>query len=196
MERIESSYTTSARGSSAEILAGAAAIVLAILGLMGLSPASLASIGVIVLGAGFLMAAMGASTGMDTEVVLGGIAVVLGVLALLGVGRELLLPISAIVLGAALLFAGMTARRLEGEGGSHALTRSASGVELLIGLAVIVLGIIGLTGNMPITLTLVSVLGLGGTLLLAGLAIGGRVHVRRQVHEHEITTPRAPQPHS
>ncbi len=125
----ETTYDQTARlvegGSLAESIAGAAGIVLAIIGLANVLPQILLPIATIALGAGLvaeggviaarfsnLLAATGKEQyqtmelgmGLTSEVV-GGIAgIVLGILALIKVAPFVLLPIAAIVYGATLLF--------------------------------------------------------------------------------------------
>lgn len=110
-----------AGGSTVEAVAGGGAVVLAILGLSGVSPAFLAAIATIAVGAALLSeggaiatryselvsgASMDGSelgAGMTTEF-LGGVAgIVLGILALLGVSRWPLMSVAAIVFGGSLL---------------------------------------------------------------------------------------------
>ncbi|HET7564343.1 MAG TPA: hypothetical protein VFJ96_05075 [Gemmatimonadaceae bacterium] len=119
--------------STGEAIAGAAAVVLGILGLIGLLPGVLASIACIAAGAGLLLAG-GAIAGrfsrianniepnrprqevtgsLGMEALAGAAGVVLGILALLGVGTIALLSIAAIVLGAGLIMAGGARSRLE-----------------------------------------------------------------------------------
>ncbi|HKK27243.1 MAG TPA: hypothetical protein VKB18_04115 [Gemmatimonadota bacterium] len=113
-----------AGGSTVEAVAGGGAVVLAILGLSGVSPAFLAAIATIAVGAALLSEGGAIATryselvselsessmddtelgaGMTTEF-LGGIAgIVLGILALLGVSRWSLMSVAAIVFGGSLL---------------------------------------------------------------------------------------------
>ncbi|MGD0885641.1 MAG: hypothetical protein ABSA46_12370 [Thermodesulfovibrionales bacterium] len=98
----------------------------------------------------------------------------------------ILAPTAAIVFGATLMFSsGMTVRldSLEVEGAevtrftraSHEAVRAAAGVELLLGLSAVVLGIIALTGTVPNTLSLVAVLMTGISGFVAGSAITARM---------------------
>jgi hypothetical protein len=187
-------------GSIGEAVGGAAALVLAILALVGLLPLTLASIAAIALGCGMLVggAALarrfslglppGASFRARQEVVgalgmqaIAGIAaVVLGVLALLGVRPLLLLSISALVLGAALLTAGAgvarlarSARWLRGEGESA--LPAAGWWEAEIGVGALVLGILALAGHDPATLTIVALLAVGAALLIGGSLLTARL---------------------
>jgi len=113
-----------ARGSTVEAVAGSGAVILAILGLAGVSPAFLAAIATIAAGAALLSEGGAIATrysdlvselsrssveggelgaGMSSEF-MGGIAgLVLGILALLGVSRWPLMSVAAIVFGGSLL---------------------------------------------------------------------------------------------
>jgi len=98
-----------------------------------------------------------------TSQFVGGIAwLVLGILALLNLYPMCLVPVAVIVYGAALIFScGMTRRlnALEPEGTdedlrfrriAHEAMNAAAGVEFLLGLSAIVLGIVALTGTYPV----------------------------------------------
>lgn len=120
-------------GSTTEAIGGAAAIVLAILGLIGVLPTVLASIAAIAVGVALIMAGGAIAArfsrvlagpeparvrreiigGMGMEALTGLAGLVLGLLALLGVAPLTLLPIASIVLGAALLMASGAMARLE-----------------------------------------------------------------------------------
>jgi hypothetical protein len=115
-------------GSLAEVLCGAATIVLAIIGLTGTLPGELTSVATIVFGAaliahgGAIASHFGGLTrttpsvewnaraelggGMGAELVCGAAGVVLGVLALLGLTPVTLTSIAVIVFGGALLLGG------------------------------------------------------------------------------------------
>ena len=112
-------------GSSAEVVAGVGAIVLAVLGLIGVFPLTMAAIATIAIGAAILLeggaiaarmrlAADGMETrrtiggGVSAEMLGGGAGVVLGVLALVGLLPLVLLPIAVLVYGATLLVLGAT----------------------------------------------------------------------------------------
>jgi hypothetical protein len=112
-------------GSLAETIAGAGAIVLSILGLVGILPDALLAVATIAIGGAFILESGSVASrftwlvrqvarttletgemavGMTTEFV-GGIAgIALGVLALLGLIPNILLPIAAIIFGFTLLF--------------------------------------------------------------------------------------------
>lgn len=120
---------------------------------------------------------------------LGGVAgVVLGILALINVAPLVLMAVAAIALGAAWMLSCGAATRsgrwtMESYFGNHEtarlvareLVQGASGVQVLAGLAAIVLGIIALVGYAPLTLTLTAFLCLGASALLSGGALTERV---------------------
>ncbi len=199
-----------AGGSAVEAVGGAGGVVLGILGLAGILPSVLLSVGVVcVAGAlisqGMAVAArfrriqeataagrrardkaeLGGGTGME---LFGGIAgLALGILALVGVLPMTLNAIAAIVLGATVLMAAATINELNNISATawhqhrrpdeiaREVTRGATGAQGFVGLGAIVLGILGLLGIAPMTLLLVSVIGLGGSVLLSGTAIAGRM---------------------
>jgi len=122
-------------GSSGEAVAGAAAVVLAILGLVGVLPLYMVSIAAICIGAAMFQegtaiasqfkeleehingsdektkVALGGGMGFQ---VLGGIAgIVLGILALVGVAPGVLISVAAIAMGGALLLGAGATERLD-----------------------------------------------------------------------------------
>ncbi len=158
-----------------EIVAGAAAIVLPILGLLDILPLTMAAITCIAIGAGFLLSGVAVSArwkdilsdlgperrhgadiggGLTAEFLGGAAGVALGILALLGIYPEILIPVAAIVFGGTLLFASAAQAELSSVGHddvrSERATRGASramaGAEVLCGIAAIVLGILVLAG--------------------------------------------------
>ncbi len=186
-----------AGGSFTEALGGAATVVLAILGLIHISPGLLASIATILLGVAFLveggtlvarlMRVAGRETAMRAgmsdvamESTCGAAGIVLGILALLGIHPMVLVPAAAIVFGAGLLSASGTAWRFSSANRPAAGyvatperywsegTFDFSGSESLIGFAAIVLGILALAGYVPAVLSLVALLALGFAVLLNG----------------------------
>jgi hypothetical protein len=125
--------------------------------------------------------------GMTAEFI-GGIAgVILGILSLLGVYPMVLVPVAAIVFGSALLLGiGATTRlndlqiekacdRQEARHVARAAVRSATGFQVLLGLGSLALGILAVMGMVPMTLSLVAMLGTGFSSLLSGSAISGRM---------------------
>lgn len=140
-------FKTMTAGSTVEALAGAAAVVLAIVGLSGIAPTFMPAIAAIVVGAALIAQAgffaaeareveasehLGSTQkfefegGISAEALAGGVAVVLGILALLGIGAETLVSISAIVIGAALILeCGVMSRinALDVDNGEHLAAR-------------------------------------------------------------------------
>ena len=185
-------------GSVAEAVGGAAAVVLAILGLLGLLPLTFNAIAAIALGVALLLGgaalarrysrlvpAAAASRGrqeiagaLGLQAIAGVAAIVLGILALLRIDPLMLLGVTAIVLGAALVAGGgmarlaRSARWLRGEGDS---VYAASGWEALVGIGAVVLGILALTGHAPLTLTLVAMLSVGAAVLVGGTVLASRL---------------------
>jgi hypothetical protein len=160
---------TSAASSAVEAIGGIAAIVLTILGLIGISPGFMASVTTIVLGAAFLMRGgpmmaeyrqvmsrldqgqTMVASGLSAEVVAGAAGIVLGILALLQIAPMVLVPCALLIFGAGLVMnSGSMAQldhlRLSSLGaaslgtGEH-LQRASSQVTLLASGAEILLGI-------------------------------------------------------
>jgi hypothetical protein len=197
MTHDEATARTVATGAGAETIAGGAAVVLAILGLAGVLPMILASIGVIAAGAAFLFqgAAIAArhrylareagggegeiETGMSAEIIGGLAGIALGILALVGVETVALIAVAAIVFGGTLLFGSPAVYRAgKAEPGptvanhvASQMTAGAAGAQALIGIGAITLGILALVGIMAHALILVSVLIVGAAGLLSGGAL-------------------------
>jgi hypothetical protein len=204
----KSTLKTFTAGSSGEAVAGGAAVILAILGLVGVLPVYMVAIATICAGgAMFLEGSAVASKFKDleeqlietkkTEVaigggmafeVLGGIAgVVLGILALVGVASGVLVSVAAIAMGGALLLGAGATERLDKvqtywRGASHHRSKwlhdtvlGAAGLQVLAGLAAVTLGILALSGVVPLILDLVAMLAIGGAVLLAGAAMAGEM---------------------
>jgi hypothetical protein len=139
-----------------------------------------------IIGPRFSIAELGG--GMTAEFLSGATGIVLGILALLGIVSVPLLSVAAIVFGGALLLgAGATAslnclivehhyhaheaaRRVAG-----AMVSGATGAQVLVGLAAVVLGIVALTGLYPLTLSLVAFLAVGGAVTISGLALSAKM---------------------
>lgn len=125
--------------------------------------------------------------GMTIGFLAGASGIALGILALLNVAPMVLLPVAAILYGTALIMdSGLNARLsvLEAEQSAPALTRelarenasAAAGVQVLVGLGGITLGILALV-SLPINtniLSLVAMLTIAAGFLLAGFLTGGR----------------------
>lgn len=199
----ESSLAAGTAGSTVEAVGGAAALVLAILGLAAVLPKILVAVATIAVGVALLaegaaiagrtsrLASQGAvrgsapelGGGMSAEFLGGASGIVLGVLALLNVAPLTLPAVAAVVFGGALLFGsganvriGTLASRAEtGLSATREAVQAASGAQIMVGLASIVLGILALVGTAPVTLTLVALLSVGTGIVLGGTAITARM---------------------
>jgi hypothetical protein len=191
--------------SVAGTIGGAAAVVLAILGLAGIYPHLLVSVATIAIGVSLLFKAIAIAAeyprilartdsssaelggGMSAEFLAGCAGIVLGILALLGIEFEPLTSIAVIVFGCGLIMgsavvsrlnalkasasgADSTAQKVVGE-----IVSGAMGMQVLVGVSAVVLGILSLIGIRPLTLTLVALLAIGASALLTGSAIAGKV---------------------
>ena len=126
-------------------------------------------------------------SGVTAEFIGGLTGLALGILSLLGVLSSTLIPIAAIIYGGSLIMgAGVTSRinafaisrSTESEGFrqiAHEAPSAASGVQILIGLAAITLGILALVNISPLTLSLVAMLAVGFADLLTGTTISSRI---------------------
>lgn len=186
-------------GSGLEVLAGAAAIVLSILGLIGMAPIVFGAIACICLGGALLLfsGAVGARWretgarvqrerdegadvvgGLGAEAIGGAAGVVLGILALIGLAPVTLFTIAVICIGGGMLFGGAGQAELDVLATerdprlarySEKAMKAGGGVMALAGIGGVVLGILGLIGVQPVV-----VLALVATLVLGGgLLLGG-----------------------
>jgi hypothetical protein len=111
--------------------------------------------------------------------------IVLGILALVGVNAAHLLPAALIVFGSALLVGGAVSERPRtlalSEPGAEASTvtyqgsAAASGMEILIGLAAIVLGILSVLMTGTSVLVLVGFIAVGAAMLFFSATFSGAV---------------------
>ena len=124
-------------------------------------------------------------SGMTAEILGGASGIVLGILALIGVAPHILIPVALLAFGGAMLVGtGATADlgRMRSAGTSPRLERAtremtvaASGTQMLIGIAAVVLGILALIGVDPLTLSLVGLLAIGASILFSGSAVSSRM---------------------
>ncbi len=126
-------------------------------------------------------------TGTTAETLAGIVGITLGVLGALNVAPVTLLPIAAIVYGAAALLGSATnvslsrllAMHREENARAHQVMRQAvyatTGLQVLVGLGAIILGIIALASNYPFTLSLVAMLAVSGAFLLSDTAIASKM---------------------
>lgn len=201
-----------AGGMSLEAFAGMVAIVLAIVGLAGhvsfyMTAVATLAIGLALMSQGLALAARWRDTverlaggrrestevggGVGAELIGGAIGIVLAILALADVYPLVLLPAAAVVFGGAMLLGspaqpeiGRLAidrdRRLEKL--EREALRASAGAMAFVGIAAVVLGLLGLThAASELVLSLVALLLLGGTALLSGGALAAKFARRLQV---------------
>jgi hypothetical protein len=204
MERRRESVARTLVGiSSTEAVLGGAAVVLGVLGLIGVFPLYMACIATIAIGASLLVEGGGIASrysqlsalngrgrtallgaGTSAEVIGGMAGITLGILALVGVQSMILLPVAVIVFGGTLVFGTSATTRataaLESYDDSERRTAqdtvmAAENARVLVGLGAVTLGILVLADvGVPMVLILVSMLALGGMTLLSGSALGAR----------------------
>lgn len=187
-------------GVLTEGAAGIAAVVLAIVALAGVSAIVLASIAAIVIGVGLTVQAFNSAAeearlmgvgardatlggGVMVDCMCGLTGIVLGVLALIGVHAVYLLAPALIVFGGALLLSGfisMSPRTMpvassgaEPHVVAYQASPAASGLEILSGLAAIVLGILSVIMAPFGVLVLVGFLVVGAALLMVSASFAG-----------------------
>ena len=187
-----------------ELLLALGAVVLSIVGLVGVFPTYLAAIAVIGLGVMLLLegasvvfrsyellSEAGAIEKLDASEVsravtaefLAGVAgLVLGILALVGIVPLTLMAVAVITYGGMLLLTSGESIWRDGLAvGDNEVVRhlvrclrgAAADAQLLVGLAGLVLGILGLIGIKAMTLVLVALLAIGASALLRSSALGG-----------------------
>jgi len=116
--------------------------------------------------------------------------IVLGVLALLGIAANILTPVAVIAFGSALLLSSNSVRHLymlqtsasrsvAPRAGTEMLAgemaSGSAGIQMLAGLAAIVLGILAVVGISQNILMLAALIVLGATIVLTGSALSGLV---------------------
>lgn len=129
------------------------------------------------LAAGETKAAESVGTGMTVEIIAGTIGIILGVIALFSGAVHSLVSLSVIAFGVALITGGPLTTRLDDVNIAHAreegvplessrkVVRTASGIEVLLGIVAVVLGILALIAFSPgMTVPLIG-------LLLVGAAV-------------------------
>ena len=185
---------TTMTGSGIEAAGGAAAVVLAILGLAHVAPEHMLPVASIVVGAALLaqagLLANGASDvvvreamgrrdkmefegGIGAEALAGGAAVVLGILSLIGLDANVLMSVAAIVLGVGLVLeSGATSRlnRLDDAGDMPSTARSTTARRAVAGTE----GTQMLIGLAAIVLGILALIGLDPMVLnlIAMLVVG------------------------
>lgn len=204
---------TLAGGSVLLALCGAAAIVLSIIGLAHAWPSWMVTISTLIIGGGLMAHGLGimgrnamvlrqwggslettqAAVGVSPEFLAGCVGVTLGILSVIGIYPTLLSAVAVIAFGSALFFGSSPANVEESRtemraNERHAFFSRPMGAHLMMGLGIIALGIIAVVGVRPLVLTLVALLSLGFTFLVAGSALATRMATRLS---HERRTVRA-----
>jgi hypothetical protein len=128
--------------------------------------------------------------GVTIELTIGAAAVVLGVLSLIGVVPGILMPALVTAAGAGLILSAGSMQRLnevqanlanpnftpQRASVAHIATSSAASVQFLAGVAVTILGILGLTRTgFPLVMSSVGLLVLGCAITLSGTALASRL---------------------
>jgi len=125
--------------------------------------------------------------GLTVEVVGGVTGGILGIIAILNVLPALLTPIAVIVFGVTLVFGSGVATWFDslliGRSGehesygkvAHEAVMASSGVQFILGMTAVVLGIMSLAGLSPIVMNLVALLCVGFAELLTGTALSARM---------------------
>jgi len=126
-------------------------------------------------------------TGLSFEIFAGGIVFAIGILVLGFAPTNVLIPVASIILGIAIILSSRTLLKVNDfkifttESGMpiDSLARetidAAFGIQIIIGMAAVTLGILGLDGISTLLLTTIAILSLGFSILLNGLAISGRL---------------------
>lgn len=182
-------------GLLTEGAAGIAVVVLAIIALAGVSSSALVSIATIIVGVGLMVQGFNSaaenSRGLPAAIpefggevmvdcLAGGTGIVLGILALIGISTGYLLNAALIIFGAALLLSGALAMRgpvatplgAEATMVAYRGSPAAGGMEMLIGVAAVVLGILSFVLPHAGVLTMVGFIAVGAALLLVSATFG------------------------
>ena len=130
----------------------------------------------------------GQMTGATVDIFLGGSIVILAVLAILSVSSPALIPILVILIGVGLVQSGAATVRLTNLesavlGQPQSVSRrimeelafATASVRVVAGVAVLILGILGLTAANPFPLTLVAMIVAGAALILNTTSLSGRI---------------------
>ncbi len=131
-----------------------------------------------------------AGDGLSAMFLVGASGIVLGILALLGIAAATLIAVAVIAFGAALVLSSGSVRHLYrlqtvsrrasgtqsgNEFMAGEMASGSAGVQLVVGLTAIVLGILSVAGIRPAILTLVALLVLGITVILTGSTVSGMI---------------------
>jgi hypothetical protein len=126
-------------------------------------------------------------SGMTAESMAGIFGITLGILSIFGLVPVILISAAVVGIGGCLILGAGANVRLNAlkalTSAHHPLVReivreavlATTGLQVLIGLGGVTLGIIALTGVEPKILSEVAILGMSGSLLLSGTALAGRM---------------------
>jgi len=190
-------------GLLTEGAAGIAVIVLAVIALAGTSSGALVSIVTIIVGVGLMVQAFNSAAenskvmatnaasvpDLGGEVMVDGLSgitgIILGILALVGINTPYLVSSALIVFGGALLLSGAiglpprasqnTAPGGQAQAVSYQGSAATGGMEILIGIAAIVLGILSLIFVGSWVLALVGFIAVGAALLMVSATFSGTI---------------------
>ncbi len=132
----------------------------------------------------FSIAELGIGTTVESA---GGVAAItLGILSLLHVYPMILIPAAIIAVGGSLILGAGTNARIDAIRIPYAqrhpivaeITRetvlAATGIQMLVGMGAVTLGVLALCGIFPMTLSLVAVLAIASATLFSGSSLAGR----------------------
>jgi hypothetical protein len=188
--------------SLVDAVVGVIVTLLAILGLAGAAPRTMAALAFIGVGIAFVADAAGISrrsqglvpsqsprteitASVLAELMTGATGLVLGILALVGFGSYATLALASILFGVALLFGTGAAVQVDTVAAHlepsqtrrviHEAVVGASGARLLLAVGTVILGLLALFGVESRTLLLTAGLSLGVGLLLGAVSLGDRM---------------------
>jgi hypothetical protein len=175
-------------GVSAGVLASIITIIIGVgLIVQAFNAAAEASRGLDAGGTAVAMAGRGTELGGEVmiDVAAGVTGIILGVLGLVGVNAPHLVPAALIVFGGALILSGAVAAQgrttttMTASGTPVQVTyqgsAAMSGLEILVGFAAVILGILSLTFETSWVLTLVGFIAVGATMLMVSATFSGAV---------------------
>jgi hypothetical protein len=191
-------------GLASEGASGIAAIVLAIIALADVSTAILAAIATIVIAVGFMAQAFNSAAEGSKMTMAGALAprtelanaamvdclagvtgIALGILALVGIHSAYLVPAALVVFGGALLLGGIIGMApttplvaaVEGQTPVISYQRSvaAGGLQAMVGIAAVVLGILSLILMSSWVLVLVGFIAVGAALLMVSATFAAAI---------------------
>lgn len=193
--------TTAAAGFSVEAALGGIAAAIALAGIGGIAPVPSASATVVVVAFGLLVAsrfrgfavrARTRETGMaevgalSSEYLAGGPALILGILAATGTVPHILIAVATLLYGIVWMFGGTEAARQASistlypppfppDPRTLRMLQGAAGLQMMAGIAAVILAIMFLVGPRPLAMLLVALLGLSVSKALGAAAVAWRM---------------------